>query len=106
MLTATPPTAPTFQREFKFKFHLALLTVSSITATGLTALAKDIVVVMCSFQWLLQTVADLVLHAKWSAMIARLLLLELKNAGLRTVMMFLQFSKVKGSELHINKVSQ
>jgi len=80
------PTALICQSVFQCKFPLALLTVSSIMATGRIALMKDTVAVMCLFPFRLQTVADLALHAKSSATIAPHHLLAFKNAGLRIVM--------------------
>jgi hypothetical protein len=80
-----PPTALICQSVFKCRFPLALLTASSITATGLIALVKDTVAVMCLFPFRLRTVADLALHAKWSVTIALHHLLELKNVGSRIV---------------------
>jgi hypothetical protein len=85
MQTVIAPTALICPSVLQYKFPLAQSIVSSITATGRIALVKDTVVVMCLFPFRLRTVADLALHAKWSVTIALHHLLELKNAGSRTV---------------------
>jgi hypothetical protein len=99
----TPQTALIFQNALKCQFLLALSIASSTMATGLTVLTKDTAAVTCTSPFRLQMVADLAPHAKWSATIALLLLLVLKNVGLKTVMiLFLLNHKVRGSEF--NKV--
>jgi len=85
MQTVIPTTVLICQSVLQYKFPLALSIVSSIMATGRIALVKDTVAVMCLFPFQLRTVADLALHAKWSAMIALHHLLGLKNAGSRIV---------------------
>jgi hypothetical protein len=106
MQTVIPLTALIFQSVFKCKFPFALLTVSSIMATGRIALVKDTVAVMCLFQFRLRTVADLALHAKWSAMIALHHLLDFKNAGSRIVMKPNKPEQLELKRIGINKVSQ
>jgi len=101
MQMGKPRTALTCQSVFKCKFPLALLIVSSIMATGRIVLGKDTVGVMCLFPFKCRTVAELALHAKWSAMTALHHLLELKNVGSRIVMNNLELKMIG-----INKVSQ